>query len=124
MHFPTCFKIAENPREIDLMITNRVSSFQNTIWISTGDSDFHKMLATKMRSKFLKMPPKVLTYKDMKKIDKDDFLKDLEKWLKDMGSNSYKDFETTFSRALDIHAPEKKNQYEQIANPTFRKRCE
>ena len=31
VHFPTCFKDAENPREIDLVITYRVSSFQNTI---------------------------------------------------------------------------------------------
>ena len=41
---------------------------------------------------------------------------------KNIESNSYKDFETAFSRALDKHAPEKKNQSEQIANPTFRKR--
>ena len=108
VHFPTCFKNAENPREIDLIITNRVSSFQNTIGISTGLSDFHKMVVTTMKSKFPKMPPKVITYRDMKKFDKDDFREDLEEELKNMESNSYKDFETAFSRALDKHAPEKK----------------
>ena len=44
----------------------------------------------------------------MKKFDKDDFRKDLEEELKNMESNSYKDFETAFSRALDKHAPEKR----------------
>ena len=60
----------------------------------------------------------------MKKFDKDDFRKDLEEELKNMESNSYKDFETAFSRALDKHAPKKKNLCEQIANPAFRKLCE
>ena len=32
----------------------------------------------------------------------------LEEELKNLESNSYKDFETAFSRALDKHAPEKK----------------
>ena len=36
------------------------------------------MVVTTMKSKFPKMPPKVITYKDMKNFDKDCFLKDLE----------------------------------------------
>ena len=36
VHFPTCFKNNENPREIDLIVTKRAPSFQNTIEISPG----------------------------------------------------------------------------------------
>ena len=42
------------------------------------------------------------------KFDKDDYRKDLEKEVKNIGWNSYKDFKTAFSRVLEKHAPEKK----------------
>ena len=43
---PTCFKSLCNPSCIDLVITNSSSNFQNTKAISTGLSDFHKMIVT------------------------------------------------------------------------------
>ena len=44
----TCFKNPENPRCIDLFLTNSVSSFIHT---STGLSDFHKMIVTFPKAK-------------------------------------------------------------------------
>ena len=82
-----------------------------------GLSDFHKMVVAKMKSKFPKMPPKVITYRDMKEFDRDDFRKDLEKELKNMGSILYKDFETTFSRTLDKHATENKKSVRANSKP-------
>ena len=47
--FPTCFKsLDNNPSTIDLIIINQKSSFQNTIGVSTGLSDFHEMVITSM----------------------------------------------------------------------------
>ena len=46
--FPTCFKSLDNPSTIDLIIINQKSSFQNTIGVSTGLSDFHEMVITSM----------------------------------------------------------------------------
>ena len=40
----TCFKNALNPSCIDLFITNSPLSFQNTIAVSNGLSDFRKIL--------------------------------------------------------------------------------
>ena len=40
---PTCYKNAKNPSSIDVMLTNRKMSFQNTMTIETGLSDHHKM---------------------------------------------------------------------------------
>ena len=43
VHF-FCFKSDTSPSVIDLIITNKPKSFQNTIGISTGLSDFHEMV--------------------------------------------------------------------------------
>ena len=43
---PTCYKSLSNPDCIDLVITNSSSSFQNTKAISTGLSNFNKMVIT------------------------------------------------------------------------------
>ena len=68
----------ENPSTIDLVITNKPKSFQNTIGISTGLSDFHKMILTTMKTTFPKAAPKTITYRDMKKLDKTAFKFDLK----------------------------------------------
>ena len=66
VHFPTCFKNVENPSSIDLILASKACSFQNTIEISTGLSDFHKIVLTSMKAKFPKLPEKVITYRNMK----------------------------------------------------------
>ena len=42
----TCFKSIDNPSCIDLFLTNSFQSFQKTTTVSTGLSDFHKMIVT------------------------------------------------------------------------------
>ena len=49
---PTCQKRLSNPSCIDLVITNSSSRFQNTKAISTGLSDFHKMIITVLKQNF------------------------------------------------------------------------
>ena len=48
----TWFKNALNPSCIDLLITNSPLSLENTIAISNGLSDFHKMVITVMKMSF------------------------------------------------------------------------
>ena len=48
----TCFKNAFNLSCIDLFITNSTLSFQNTIAVSNGLSDFHKMVIIVMKMSF------------------------------------------------------------------------
>ena len=45
----TCFKNPSKPSCIDLIITNRPKSFQNSVTVETGLSDFHKMTLTVMK---------------------------------------------------------------------------
>ena len=52
-----CFKNVLNPSCIDLFITNIPLNFQNTIEITNGLSDFHKMVITVMKMSFKKHSP-------------------------------------------------------------------
>ena len=62
---PTCFK-ADNPRCIDLMLTNKYRSSQNTTTIETGLSDFHIMVITVLKKTYEKAGPTVLNYRNYK----------------------------------------------------------
>ena len=64
---PTCYKNPLNPSCIDLIITNRPNSFQDTNVIETGLSDFHKLIISVMKMFFKKHRPKIISYKDYKK---------------------------------------------------------
>ena len=99
----TCFKSLQNPSCIDLFITNSYRSFQNTNVFSTGLSDFHKMVVTVLKTKFVKAEPKSISYRDYKKFTKEVFSNDLKKFL--YKCSSYEDFEKIFLEVLDIHAP-------------------
>ena len=108
VHFPTCFMSEANPSTIDLIITNKPKSFQNTIGVSTGISDFHKMVLTSMKTTFPKAVPKEFIYRDMKNFDKNAFKRDLKEKLKQTDSTNYALFEEIFENILDKHAPKKK----------------
>ena len=56
---PTCYKNPDNPRLIDLIITNRSNMFQNTINIETGLSDFHLMTVSVLKTSYKNCKPKV-----------------------------------------------------------------
>ena len=64
-----CYKILSNPSCIDLVITSSSSSFQNTMAISTGLSDFHKMVITILKQTFQRCSPKELVCRDYKNFN-------------------------------------------------------
>ena len=63
---PTCYKNPNNPSCIDLILTNRQKSFQDTRVIETGLSDFHMMMTSVVKTWFKKQPSKVISYRDYK----------------------------------------------------------
>ena len=67
---PTCFKNPLNPSSIDLILTNKPRSFQNSQVIETGLSDHHKMTITVLRAFFQKQSPICIRYRDYKRFDK------------------------------------------------------
>ena len=104
----TCFKSIDNPSCIDLFLTNSAPSFQNTTAVTTGLSDFHKMVVTVMKSTFPKAQPKIVYYRDYKNFDLYSFRRDLRTQLGRINEKDYYHFEITFLRVLEEHAPMKK----------------
>ena len=100
---PTCFKNVNNPSCIDLFITNKPRSFQNTKAMSCGISDFHKLVVTVLKTKFDKHRPKVIHYRDYRNVENEAFKTDLRNY-RDL-CTSYEDFEKVFLQVLDMHAP-------------------
>ena len=60
----TCFKNMQNPSCIDLLLTNNVYAFQQTIAICTGLSDCHKLILTVLKTTVPRSQPKEITYRD------------------------------------------------------------
>ena len=97
------------PSCTDLILTNKVRSFQHSCVIETGLSDFHKMTVTVMKTFFEKLQPRVVNYRDYKYFENDKFSTDL---LSEFGKANIKEKENGLNnllnackRILDIHAP-------------------
>ena len=58
-----CYKNPENPSYINLFLTSNARSFQKTTTVSTGLSDFHKMIVTVLKTKLAKQKPKEIIYR-------------------------------------------------------------
>ena len=63
---PTCFKSEKNPSCMDLILTNRPHSFQNSTVLETGLSDFHMLTAVIMKTSFRKKNAQVIRYRNYK----------------------------------------------------------
>ena len=120
---PTCFK-SDRPRTIDLILTNRVSNFQNTVLIETGLSDFHCMVVTVVKGGFIKRGPKIINYWDYRKFDIDSFRKDLKERLLRQSQQalvSYDIFDAMVLSVLNKHAPVKQKSVRANEGPFMTK---
>jgi hypothetical protein len=102
----TCYKNPDNPRCIDLILTNKPRSFQHTTTYDIGLSDFHKMVLTSFKCKFEKREPKVVMYRDYKHFNKEAFREELKMTIQN--AIDFVDFESKFLDVLNKHAPVKK----------------
>ena len=74
----TCFKNPQNPSCIDLIITNRQRSFQNSTVIETGLSDFHKMSLSIMNAFYKKQRPNIIRYRNYRNFNNECFINDVQ----------------------------------------------
>ena len=124
---PTCYKNPDNPRTIDLFLTNKRKSFYHTDAIVTGLSDFHTLVITVLKSSYVKVIPKVITYRCFKYFCENDFRFDLSCALNNIESAdiTYETFQSIYIRTLDIHAPFKikyvRGNDQQFMNKDMRK---
>ena len=101
----TCFKSITNPSCIDLFLTNTSNSFQCTKTVSTGLSDFHKMIVTVLKTTFPKVKPRLLLYRDYSNFVEIFFHDDLKLKLQMVTLGNYEMFENAYISALNKHAP-------------------
>ena len=75
--------------------------------ISTGLSDFHKMVITVLKQTFQSSSPKELVYRDYENFDRPTFRSELEKKLNQQ-INEYRHFKQIFLEVLNAHGPIKR----------------
>ena len=63
----TCFTKTRTSLK-DLILTNKPSSLNKTLFYETGLSDCHKMIITFFKLHFSRRRPKVITYRNYKKF--------------------------------------------------------
>ena len=105
----TCTKKFEGS-SIDVFLTNHPRCFQNTCVIETSLSDHHKLIGSFLKSKFQRLPPKNIEYRDYKKFDEKLFLKELgsinfEELFANDNSDKYDVLTKQVRMVIDKHAP-------------------
>ena len=104
---PTSFKSLKNPTCIDLILTNRPKCFQNSNVFETGLSDFHKLTFTVLKAYFQKQKPKVIKYRNYKKVDNNLFRNNLLNKLlsKNVQTKHLGSFKATAHYIFDTYVP-------------------
>ena len=103
---PTCYKNPSSPSCIDLIFTNKPMSFQHTIVIETGISDFLKMTASVLKTMFKKQPPTIKSYRGYSNYSHTLFRAEIEGVLSCYGMNiSNDDFVSMCMTRLNEYAP-------------------
>ena len=69
----TCFKNPAKPTCINLIITNKPGTFQNTKTYETGLSDFHKLVVNTMKLSYKKRPSRMIKYRGYKNFSSEYF---------------------------------------------------
>ena len=102
------FQNPNKPSCIDLIITNRPNSFQNSMFIETGLSDFRKICITVMKM-YSKQKP-IIHYRKFKDFNSDAFIKDFKTLLSESFNEETIPFQAlreSVNAALEKHAPSK-----------------
>ena len=105
----TCFKNPNNPSCIDLFLTYQEQCYQQICAIETGISDFHKMVVTVMKTYYKKQKARTIQYRNFKHFHEQSFNFELNNELTkiDINNAESKEFNETFLKVLDKHAPRK-----------------
>ena len=98
----TYFKNMQNLSSIDLLLTNNVYAFQQTITICHGLSDCHKFVLTVLKTTVPRSLPKEITYRDYKQFDSSKFKNELKNVLTKENIDSCTKFEQ-FLKVLNSH---------------------
>ena len=104
---PTCFKSHDNPKTIDLILTNKKRSFMGCSTVETGLSDFHTIIFTVLKGGFVKKGPKTVYHRDFSKYDNKAFKGDLKEYFSkiDRSKFDYGAFDKIVDSVLKDNVP-------------------
>ena len=109
IHENTCFKNPQNPSCIDLMLTNMPKSFQSSLVLEKGLSDFHKMTLTVMKVFYKKQNPNIIKYRNYKNFDNNSFMIDVKDKISQIsGENEISFFDLFKNKVFQVfenHVP-------------------
>ena len=91
---------------IDLILTNRKYSFQNTSSYETGLSDHHHLIYSVMKIIFKYEESKKIIYRNYSNFSQKDFQSELSLNIRD-GKNNYLEFQKNFAEMLDKYTSKK-----------------
>ena len=103
----TCFTKTSSS-SIDVILTNRVRSFQKTSVFETGLSDYHGLVVTVLKSHIPRLKPKVIKYRNYKNFDPVKFIADVRRTNFDAledPEDCYNNLTNNFRNLVDKHAP-------------------
>ena len=108
------------------MITNVPKSFQGSVAIETGLSDFHKLTLSIMKVFYKKQKPIIINYRDYRNFDNDAFMNDVKEKVSQFNHedrfNKFDLFKSTVFRIFDDHAKLKKKYVRANQAPFINKR--
>ena len=84
----TCFKTSRG-RSIDLMLANRKHFLMKSQSFETEFSDHHHMIYTILKSTYVKLPPKIIGYREYRNFQREDFQRDLHTKLRETTQADY-----------------------------------
>ncbi|XP_057297642.1 uncharacterized protein LOC130628675 [Hydractinia symbiolongicarpus] len=103
-----CFAGTEGS-SIDVLLTNRYRSFQNSSAFETGLSDHHLMITTFLKMHLARLQPKKIFYRNYKNFDEKTFLADVKaaNFCCDTADPdlNYENLQVIFRNIVDKHAP-------------------
>ena len=89
------FKIS-NPSCIDLFLTNNAFLFKSPKTVSTGLSDFHKLVLTVLKTNIVENKPRKIEYRNYKYFDSRKFNRDMKEEFSSEYVNSCSKFDEIF----------------------------
>ena len=101
-------KITLNQHPLISFFTTKNTHFQNTVPVSSGLSDLHKLVLTVLKTSFDKNIPCEILYRGYKNLKSECSSEDLQNILSTTQINSCKQSKYLFVSVLNIHAPLKK----------------
>ena len=115
----TCYKNADNPININVILTNKKTCFENNSTVETGISDHHKMVFTVLNIYVKKSAPVTISYRSYKYFDTTHFRNDLKQNLEtfEKKTMTYEDFERIFMGVLKCYAPMKRKLIRENQQP-------